>query len=329
MEEDPSPALYIDAPREEEDVASEPGDDAGIAYQSKAAIPWEGIQDEITPHIIARGRRLELDCLEFDVQGECGQIRRLQEDLVVERLSSMRSTPPTHVAQVLVWQERHGVEKFKVLGGQHTVAALKRRREELLKDARAVPPPFQYVEADILEVKTPKDLRERAAGDHQSGQSHIRDVPMSRIVGFVVAGFSRNPPLLGDAALVNAVQKSGRPGRPTTFGQLRGTWLPLYYFAQTLREQAEVCAARMEANGEELTPHSFLPIRPIRTQEHRLLACRCLQSSATATWKRWKADCEAALHEMWVSWHWRPGNPHIAEDKGVYWWVWKYNSRNA
>ena len=70
---------------------------------------------------------------------------------------------------------------YIILGGQHAVEALRRRRAELHAASLNVPDQFNEVVATILRHETPLGVRLYAAGDSQAAQSAHHPVAMEDV----------------------------------------------------------------------------------------------------------------------------------------------------
>ena len=265
--------------------------------------------------VLHEERVVPVDDLEFDSTATSGQIRVLSDAVVEERVQSMLCNMPSTAPRVLLWQPRVGATRFVVLGGQHTVAAMRRIRELSLRDNRAPPRVTQEVVARVLRPDTPLEVRQRLAGDHQAAQADVREIPLWRVVGFMVEFRARYPDAPLDAVLQSAIQKSGR-SRPTEVKRMRQDWLPLWHVGEALQAQAMQALQRLEERGP-LTLHFLRCLRGLLTPQWRSVACRSLLERG-CTPKKFQQACTQAIHEQWVSWHWRQDNPRLDAHKGVF-----------
>ena len=293
---------------------SEDGDDeeGGAASEQRWTddINWEVPNNFIS----AVDKEISVDSLEFDTTLECGQIRALSDKMMKETVAAMRSNPMNELLRCVCWPRRLGSSTYVVLGGQHSVAAIKQLRQEYLE--RSLPPPecYQKVLAKVLLFETPLDLRQRMAGDHQCAQGTVHPVPMWRLVAFLVDALKHTGD--PDKALATAIQKSGKQ-RPRTWGDLKEKWGPLLVLAQTMQESAVVAIRNLEENTPAgLTPNTFRPLRQLYTPQHRAMACRVLEEPRP-TVKTWMDGVNAAARAQWVDFHWRSDNPRIDPDKGI------------
>ena len=263
---------------------------------------------------LAEDRPLGLEALEFDSTATSGQIRVAEDSLVEARLRSLRANVPVVPSRVVVWMPRAGAKTFVVLGGQHTVKALLRLREELLDRGDVVPPAVSTVRAVVLAPETPLHVRQQYAGDHQQQQEAVTAIPLSRLVYFmyqhvVVDKMDRYQ------AMALAVQKTGRP-RPETREALRRMYSHVLTLAESLGPKAEAAVRGLEARGP-VVPGSFLCLRPLVHPVYRVRACAHLLDTK-ATLATFRNVCRLVLKDQWVDFAWRPGNPHIAEDKRMF-----------
>ena len=141
------------------------------------------------------------------------------------------------------------------------------------------------------------------------------DVPISRLVGFLVQDMQKFPDHSEEENLVAAIQKSGRP-RPTRTDEMKKAFQEVLKLAQTMQSECAPAIERLEIRGEKVSVSSFRELRPLVTPDALSEACRVLLDPK-ATLKDFEASCKTAAKNMWVAQHWRVENNLISSDKRV------------
>ena len=311
--EDPVPSA--DEEGQEEEEGGEDDAEAAVFELQGTGPEWAVAGDWYMPGI----RDIDVDALDIDHTLSSGQIRVLSDAGVEARMQSLRTNPPSDLLQVLVWLPRPGHDRYVVLGGQHTIEAVRRLRQELVERAQPVPRVYRKVQARVVRPETPLDIRQRLAGDHQAAQGAVRDVPLWQVATFVVRGMQSAAPGAADPdnhvpALLAAIQKSGRP-RPSTWKELKDTWFPFLHVCEALGDAAPAAIRRLEER-EKASLFTFRNLRSILTPPWRARACSIMLDEK-CTVRRLEAAIQKTLKDMWVAFHWRRGNPHIDDSKSM------------
>ena len=84
-------------------------------------------------------------------------------------------------------------DEYLVLSGQHSVLALRRRADDFQRDMVQVPDEYLFVNAVVLEHRTPPGLRQLAAGDAQSAQSNIRELTVTEFTRILLLEWEADP----------------------------------------------------------------------------------------------------------------------------------------
>jgi hypothetical protein len=77
---------------------------------------------------------------------------------------------------------------YIVIGGQHVVEALRKRRGELLEARLEVPEPYSHVLATVLKHETPLGVRLFAAGDSQAAQAGFEHLGLEDVARLFLQG---------------------------------------------------------------------------------------------------------------------------------------------
>ena len=271
---------------------------------------------------VGEEREIPASALEIDSTLSHGQIRPLSKEGVLARMAEIRSAPPLGYIRILVWMPREGAQRFIVLGGQHSVEAIRRLREELVAAAKPLPPTYTTFVARVVKPGVPLRERQLLAGDHQVAQSAVRPVPLSQIAVILHQQIRRAEAAGQDvrAALVAAIHMSGRP-RPGSWKEIRDVWGPFAIVVGALGERSAGAVEKLElsAKGKEgaITLYSFRNARSLLTPEFRAKGCQVLLDERP-TVAKFDSHVARVAHEQWVSFHWRSDNPHIAPERRVF-----------
>ena len=257
--------------------------------------------------------------MEFDLEAREGQPRRLSESGVKTRLAAMRANLPTTPAEVLLWLRNPHADRYVCLGGQHTLKATLTLRDDAIRRGEPLQQWMTHVSATVIRPDTPIEVREKLAGDHQNKQGEMMEIPLSRMLHFIRVTKQRRPTAHKLQWIADAIQISGRKERETvkTWDVLQRNYLVLLVLVDHLGEDVEPVVAQLEQRQmEAVTVTSFRKLRKLYTHDHRQRACDALREQGMTT-KKWEDVVGRLEKEMWVDWHWAPGNPKLSEDKGT------------
>ena len=309
------PHAPVDADPMEADLELEGGEGAGDAEEvgpaARTGLVWAipGVEQ----WVLHEGKEVELGALELDLAATKGQILPLSEAMVRQRVASLETNMPVVPLRVLLWQENPARETYVVLGGQHSAKAAMVLRGRMLLSGVVPPPALCTVVGRVLKAGTPLSVRRRLAGDHQQEQGAVVPVPLSRLVRFVAEHLAGHP---GDrvGALVAGIHQSGWPVRYPTWGEAHKALGHVLKVVEALGPEAEAGVAALERN-ESVSARTFRCLRGCRTPDSLLAALTALREDRP-TRSRLEASARAAIHDMWVSFHWRVENPKIDGAKG-------------
>ena len=203
---------------------------------------------------------------------------------------------------------------YVALSHQHTIAAIKRLRDEAIKSREALPTWMCSVTATIVARNLPLHIRQMISGGDQNRDAAVTQVRISRVIEMILQEVAADHSLSMNDAIKLSIQKTGFR-TPTTSKQLE-EWHAPAYWAHSCASVAVEALKRLEAGGMAATLGSLRCMRPLVTPEARLMLAHKMLGGL-----RNQAALEAAArdarHQMLVDMHWRRGNPNLDDEKGM------------
>lgn len=189
-----------------------------------------------------------------------------------------------------------------------------------------------WCDCRILAPGTPIEARQRLAGDHQSEQSNVREVPLSRVVKMMYGYQLRNPAATDEDIVLFGVRASGCRDRSSTWTDLRRNYGVLPRVASApLGAQCESALAGIESRSmsiaskggrtpgkdAKLTVFSLRPFYGLLDKDALAGGVSILLNPSMVV-KKLKDELMKATKRMWVRFHWSQGNPYIEDSKSVF-----------